>query len=783
MPNVFTYPLNESTNWTNPDPNVQVNLIDRAAKFLSNVNDDSQPYTPVLGDAGLRYEGIDPRSTNNFLQFVSRFRKYYETSGLVSVEDNIDFFDIQYLPVIAITVSTIRLEFDGYVLGNPLQLTCLRRPETYTRNPVFGTPSDITSNWFVGGTNTHGMGGQSVGPGFAITSDGIGIPFMFDYFPTAVAGWGNIINGDIPGPYYLKVVDSQTVEVYTDPALTVGVDATAWGSPDLSVATGTPGYGQAYIDGTSPSGNHQANRFGQVTSATLVHPGTKEYFQFFNADDSFRTPTAIDFKPDNIRSWADVTWTSPVEFARVWGGKAIDSGYVVSTILYDTLTDVPLGVDQYFLPKIDITVKWSGLPQAEYVQGESGWIIQATLDPERCGLIYDTSQSFSPGDYSPDTDRGQFLYEPVDMSLDLTVVDDPLIFQFRSKPIVGNPLEDGVTVQFSQVYNFPTSLSEPITFSGITYSGVGGELDFTSLNGKLLAIEKLTTYVGKLYEFDGSNSPPALADFSVGLDRTHGGTGASILRVETQSVDNGSNSYTSLFFPGPLSPEDPTGEQKWPTIIAPSKAELTVIQPTRVSFSQTLDKYRNSLGAYGYQVTYQYNYITNNEWRVFEDFIRSMRGQFARFQLPISNWDDGGNWNPFPANTTTNPAWLGRSIKPLKVLHPAGSSNLFLRGFAPEVQVTSSGEFLGVSSGNSTYRATALQNNWMQTSGVAWSNMLGEAVVRLAHPLKSSITDPSVEFFKFDDIEELQVTMNADEIVYDFHPRGFVSFQVKFDVV
>lgn len=789
----------------------KLGLFSRVNSYLKN-SSTNVPYAYVDSGVG---KWVGASGADEILQTISRHQKYYREVGNNNSDNMVNPFNYHLLPAVRAYITRWRFEIQEIVSFNPLTLKAIRRNETYDNF----TSSDFYSKrhhipkYFNTPSNTHGL--ASATRNYAVQPTGSGdvtkgLPCLFDRWPLDYPDeWGEVLNTDAgggPSPtqgFFILPDGPENVIVYEDVDCTIPVDASGWTAIDVSLLDRFPLCRAGSATDGFPS--------GQIVHLELLHRGTRRYFGYDAvAGESvvkapkvgrFRTivsgKTTLERTPDYFRIVTDRS-TSNVD--GIW----------------DTASDDIANLsNEHFMP--DITITMNGLSN-EY-NGTNGYIDSISLNPELCGLFAECGRSFEPS-----TGGSESVWDECIIEFANPESDSQPNFDFRVVEVAVDGA--GSTVTFENPVIFNGNKSIPVMLRGFVGNAISGVKQgiLRELFARPLAMERVTDTEYTLFWWDGTTTPDPIVGVydSSTKDLTTTGTvtyddGARGIEdfddrafelfdfaVEfgrPYTVDRrtgGDNQATMFYYPWDNLPVDPSNEdlsQEWPKHVAPAKADVELIHNTRVNYGIDLSKYRNSIGSSAYKITYQYSYITHEEWKIFDTFINEMQGQYSAFLLPLREWDDGGSWNGiFASSTTSVSQW--NSYGPIFTASEgvlAGDTHLKLTGFPVDLAevdgdvptapvVLRDGDILRLSNLSNFSKFTG--NNFLVVSGDTRPNRFGEAMVKLRSPVKNSMERTVLEQVQLvEGIEKIQVTLNQNSFSYNFHPRGFVSFTVGFDVM
>jgi len=567
-------------------------------------------------------------------------------------------------------------------------------------------------------TSTHGLGNS----GYKYT-DYYDMRFDFSGFPGT---FGTNLNGN---EYYIKVVSASEVDVYNDAAGTSIVDPSTWGTyTQGGLCVIDPGQAVAY----------------QLIYAQLRDSSNTRYYRY---DSDYYSGAGNEVNSD---FGANIIGAKP-QYYVVSGSELTGSVATNKPIDYDTV-----GYNSDFNPTLTITCEDDG----GVYDGTNGQITGVSLNMQFCGLMQLGSTYSFPYQYG-----GECLVLPCNYDSD-TGFD----WNFNISDITqGSP----AVVTFSG--NVPSQTSSEVK----TITGVSG---MTEINGKKLYVKSTSHNTADLYT-DSSLTTPF--DTSAYTAYTSGGNlqtydANTFGSVALYSYDFDGRDYNDTTNFGPFAVDyDRAGsiDQYWPTVVKPAKVDWQIIHPVRKSYAQDLTRYTNSLSVYGYKITLTYNNISSANWKVYDGFIKQMRGSSAPFLLYVNSSNMG--YDVFTSNSATVSAWS--SIRLAKAASP-GDTMLYFQNFAPNTTfATPNDVFYGIGQYSSLYS----YSNFGFSGGTFGSNEFGEGIMRITSPIRGdSLSALSTSVSPASAIGLIHVQMSADTIDYDWHPTGnFVSFKVELDVI
>jgi len=744
MSNVFKYPNESGTNFINPDDSILLGALNRANTFLNGGNDNNTPYAGAYLGNGTRMSGLPDRTPEGALRHVSRFRGYYGVASGLGLDGYPTYDAIWQMPAIYCYFHVIKFGIDN-AYPNPstgtLTIETFRQHGVTHLSPI---PSFTT-------TATHGMGNSSLKYTDTIP-DRTDLLFDFSGFDTAVPGeWGNYLNGN---SYYIKVIDEQKLELYTDNARTTPVNI---GPSGLNWSAYTSG-GFAVI-ATGQDGSFQ------LLSATFYDQSNKRYSAY---DKDYYSGAGNSVNSD---FGAQVVGARP-------GFYVSSSNTSTSSFLSNAVVDYDdyVGTWQYdsdFNPDLTIVCSGDGSPLTSV--GANGCVTGVTLNPELAGLMNAGGTAASPfADYS------ECL-----VFVDTNPADTAAGYNFA----VNN-----ITQASPAVVTFTNSIVDQSANSNAanskTFTGIVG---MTELNGKFVYLKQTSHNSAELYENAACTTPVDSTGFTA---YTSGG----VLQDFDDNIFDQVTTFNATYLGRNVSGEYQkfaplsldfenvgSSDQLWPTDVSPAKMNVTIIHPTRRTYGQDLTRYTNSTGAFGYRLSLTYNNISTENWRKFDSFIKQMRGSGAPFLFNYGSPIDGNGYQLFTTSTDTVNVWNGSKPKTAKQV-VAGDAAVFFTGFKPDIApgaadsiVCKDGE---VFAGLHTYRSRFTLNNVAFAGGQFETNQFGEAIIRFTAPAKDAIGVLSNVIQPFTGYGYATCMLVDDDVEFDFHPTGnFVSFKVDMDVV
>ena len=766
MSNVFTYPnaAHQSTGYISPEDSTLKGMIDRAIAFMGShhgnpygdaYNGSTQPFAGLAGYNNFQSYGPAPaRTPENALALISKFRAYYGVATPYGLLGYPTYESIYRNPAISGYFHNIQfVPTNAYAHTNgTLRIDCRRDPAT-------SHSSTLTIPDFVA-TDTHGMGDVNIP-----YSDSYYLTFHFSAFSTSVANeWGNYLNRIQNGDtlFYLKVINQETVEVYTDSAYTTPVNI---GPTGLNWQSSWSGGGFAYCR------NVDGNTFftNQLIHIENIDAGNRQMVYY---DNNYYSGYGNDVNNEfgaRLVGARPTYWVEPTDSTTSFNSN--------SPIDHASHSD-----DGYsaFAPQVTVQCSGDGAP---YVSGgDNGCVTGATFNNTFAGIMEKGHSTVYP------TTTGALCL------LRVTEKDsDPgLSYAFNITNITN---ASPAVVTFANPTPKQSGSVKVITgISGITIS-VGTFV--RDLNGQSVYLKQTSSTSAELYLDQALTDP---------LDTT--GYSAYVSGGHLQDFDNdqflsnpllfGSNfsgrtiTYESptyknynQFAPLALQTDGIPESQYWPDVVKPAKMDLTLIHPTRKSYGQDLTRYTNSTGAYGYRLSLTYNNISKHNWRIINTFIQSMRGGGAPF---VFRYNDNGGYPLFDTSTQTKNVWGANSRPRLAKTHYPGETLLYYTGFRPglepdsyERQICRAGD---VFNGVHTYRTKATFNNIGVASGDFQTNQFGEAIIRYTAPIKNTMYRLNDQSSPTDGFTYFQTMLSNDEVEYNWHPTGnFVSFKIDMDVV
>ena len=739
MSNVFTYPSNSATHYINPDDSLYIGAIKRARLFLDGGNDGDVIYCASYLGGGTRMSGLPERTPEKALEHVSKFRGYYGVASGTGTEGYPNYLSVWNQPFIYAYFHLIKFRItNAFPSASGTLRIEARRDSSSHPSPIPSFPA----------TDTHGMGNAS----FKYT-DTYSRQFDLLGFDTSVAGeWGNYLNfADNGGTrFYLKVIDEQTLEVYTDSSYTTPVNI---GPSGLNWSAYTSG-GFAVISQTGQLGSFQ------LLSATYYDQGNVRMTAY---DADYRSGYGNSVNND---FGADIVGARP--------GFYVSSSSTSSTTFdsnppIDYLSTPSWQLNSQYNPDVTITCSGDGSPLTQV--GNNGCVTGVSFNVELGGLMGAGGTASSPfANYS---------------QCAIQVVNN------TSDPLAGyNFSVSNVTQASPAVVTFANSILDQSSDSNVeamkVFMDIGG---MTELNGKMVYLKQTAHNSAELYEDAAYTTPVDSTGYTA---YTSGGY--------MQDYDNNDFFPIGDNFYGRSSPSEfqkfaPTGvdytnagsyDQIWPRVVSPAKMDIQLIHPTRKTYGQDLTRYTNSTGAYGYRLSLTYNNISKEAWQEFDTFIKQMRGASSPFRFYYDSNTDNGGYKVFDTDQNTLDIWGAVDARLARNVNP-GDTQIYLTGFKVGSGIGTNDRIVSktgdVFFGAHSYRDSFTFNNVAFAGGEYETNEYGEAIIRFTHPLKNTVyaLNNAIQPATW---TSFQCMLSDDEIEYDWHPIGnFVSFKVDMDVV
>lgn len=735
MSNVFKYPLNQNDRFLTKDDSVLLGALSRTNDFLTSDDSDTTPYTKAYrGESGPsdRFANIPTRDATSVLEHISKFRSYYGVFSGSGLDGYPTYQSVWEEPAIYAYFHIIKFGVtSAFASGaGTLRLNCKRDSTTHLNAPSFTA------------TNTHGMGNATTNYTSTISRK-----FKLSGFDTSVPSeWGNYLNFDDNGgtEFYLKVIDADTVEVYTDSGYTSPVDISSSG---LNWS--------AYTSGGLCVGSNTTGNF-QCLFATLYDRGNNQMY-YYDKDHYSGAGNAV-----NEQFGANIVGARPGYYIKAEGTST--SYETNSPIDYSTVTDWQY--NSAYNP--DIEIQCTGDGGVFTGSGANGCVTGITFDVEFGGLM-----NLGGTDAIPFNDGAECHLEAAVYDSDATPGYNFAISNItQANPAVvtftNSIYEQSGPKTFNDIAGM-TELNAQLVFAkGIAHNQVELYTDSALTTG--VDSTGYTAYTGGGNMQDYDNNVFGQVDvFDADFDG----------RTLSGSHDN--------FAPMPL---DTTAagsfDQEWPTTVSPAKMNMTLIHPTRKTYGQDLTRYTNSTGAYGYRLTVEYKNISKTAWRELDGFIKTVRGATAPFKFTYVGGDSGNGYEIFENDETVEATWI--AAEPVLAKDAAaGDAAIFLTGFKPDQGVGT--DHRKISTYNDvffnarTYRGVFSYNNVAYASGNFETNEFGEAILRFTSPLKTAKSTLDGDIYPAA-WKYFQCMLADDEIEYDWHPTGnFVSFKVDMDVI
>jgi len=760
MSNVFKYPAHQYHSYINTDDSILLGAISRAHNYLNSVS--TQAYgaaykgsvTPFIGLTG------DNRVPEKALEYVSKYRAYYGVASGLGLDGYPTYESVYKMPAIECYFHYIEFNFtDAYpnATTGTLTLDCRRDPAV-SHVGTSGIPGFTA-------TDTHGLGNATTK-----YSDSYSLEFAFYSFDTTVAGeWGNYLNYADNGNtnFFLKVIDAQSVEVYTDSSYTTPVNI---GPSGLNWTAWTSGGGSSIRN----VGGNNAYLY-QCLYVETIDNSNKTY-TWYDSDYYSGAGSAV-----NDEFGANIVGARPSYYVRMTNSNTtFDVNEPV-----DNASHVDYQFDSDFNPAITFTLSGDGSPLTSV--GNNGTITGATLDYEFCGLMRYGATSATPYD----DNRYALLL--------------PAVKESDASPSYGTFTVSAITNASPAVVTFTTSAADQTSYDQFAikvFTGIVGMVNASvintdvnkDLNGATFYAKGISHNQIELYHdlaftdpvdtttWSAYSSGGNMQDYDDNNFRQATVFGATYLGRDV------SGEYQN-FAPLPLDFENVgSGDQLWPTVVSPAKMNVTLIHPTRKSYGQDLTRYTNSTGAFGYRLSLTYNNISTENWRKFDSFIKQMRGSGAPFLFYYGAPDDGNGYQLFTTSSDTVNVWTSGSAPRLAKPVVAGDSAVFFTGFQPDLAPGAANGIVcrdgDVFAGLLTYRSTYTLNNVAYAGGQFETNQFGEAIIRFTAPAKGALDVLSQAIAPFTGYTYATCMLTDDDVEFDFHPTGnFVSFKVDMDLV
>jgi len=199
----------------------------------------------------------------------------------------------------------------------------------------------------------------------------------------------------------------------------------------------------------------------------------------------------------------------------------------------------------------------------------------------------------------------------------------------------------------------------------------------------------------------------------------------------------------------------------WPTHKMPTSATIRTEQPTRITTSQSMQRYARSSGNIRYSIDLEYAPMHADEFAVFRSVIEAMQGQLVPVMLPLDVVLKDPLQTVSNANLFTN------------TQVPTTKSVLNIEGLnASDEQAIRQGQFIQI-----------LDTDIAPNGGIAValhdaaSNSWGETAVRITHPLRSVLDEYTDVNLRPDYVV---VTMNTDSTEYNVSTSLHYTLKVSF---
>ena len=769
MSNVFTYPnaAHQYTGYISPEDSTLKGMLDRAINFMDS--NQGNPYGDQYNGGTQAFAGLDghdnfisygpapERTPENALALISKFRAYYGVASQYGLLGYPTYESIYRNPAISGYFHNIQfIPTNAYAHTNgTLRIDC-RRDSTSHSSTL--TIPDFTA------TDTHGMGDDNIP-----YSDDYYLTFHFSGFSTSVANeWGNYLNHTVNGDtlFYLKVINHETVEVYTDSDYTTPLNI---GPTGLNWSSWTSG-GFAYCR------NVGGNTFftNQLLEIKNIDAGNQQ-FSYYDNDYYSGYGNAVNNEFGAMLVGARSSyWVEPTD--------SVSSFNSNSPIDHASHSD---DSDSGLSPQVTVHCNGDGAPYTG-VNG-NGCVTHATFNVAFGGIMEKGSSTVYPAPTGAQCllkIRNRDSDASLSYAFNITNITNasPAVITFSA----ASPSQSGALKVITGITGvIDNSLSIPST------------IDPRDLNGKSVYLKQTSATSAELYNDHGLTDPVDttghtayvsgghLQDFDNDLFMSNALLYGSNFLGRQITNENPTYKNYSQFAPLALQTDGIPESQYWPDEVTPAKMDLTLIHPTRKSYGQDLTRYTNSTGAYGYRISLTYNNISKSDWKKINTFIQSMRGGGAPF---IFRYNNTGGYPMFQTETQTINVWGINSRPRLAMTHYAGETLLHYTGFRPglepnsyERQVCQAGDvFFGVH----TYRNNATLNNIGIASGDFQTNQFGEAIIRYTAPIKHTMYRLSNDTSPSDDYNYFQTMLSNDEVDYNWHPTGnFVSFKIEMDIV
>ena len=232
------------------------------------------------------------------------------------------------------------------------------------------------------------------------------------------------------------------------------------------------------------------------------------------------------------------------------------------------------------------------------------------------------------------------------------------------------------------------------------------------------------------------------------------GTGYVLFEIEQDAADTYPPTPTALEAADTWDTDDgwTNGSEdtlkKWPSTVAPAAAEITYLQPTAITRSQSGIKYAKSSGYTKWSVELEYPPMTANQFKEYAAIAQAARGQTTPFLLELVQ--DGKNilFKNLNSSNSANKLKLKDNVS-------AGDLVILLEGLAVG-DTLSTGDTIAGEDGN-------CNGNINTIISTANANVFGEAKVRLAYPIKTA-QDTGDSWTTSPD--NIVVTLNENEFLY-----------------
>ena len=307
----------------------------------------------------------------------------------------------------------------------------------------------------------------------------------------------------------------------------------------------------------------------------------------------------------------------------------------------------------------------------------------------------------------------------------------------------------------------PGGLTNTITVAPtLTGHVTGNEAGFigTGNNGRLDYVSVSVSAPGHF-----SSNIPFILDFAEKADEAQSTSYTDQQRLlDIEWADKTGNEWV-------LDDADSLALRVWPTHIRPMAMTWTVETPVASTESQSLVRYRRTMGAYRFKYKLKYPPMSKANFRPFLNHIMASKGGYREFMWYL----DDGYLDVRPNSVSDN-----HQVKTFQKT-TAGSALLFLDGLVPDLTPETPNNSVAK---DSFILSDGFHNNGDIAMSVVQqgSNKFGEAVVRVSHPAQKDI--PAYSDVTLDPTK-IRVVLDLNSIDFDINTVELYGFEVDFIVV